>query len=94
MLKKMVSEGLITKHDDGKYDLTEEGQVLITNLFEHFQSRNEQVDRKPVSIENSLEEMNWQISYMENIDTKKIAPHKESIDLLIERLKKIKEMQK
>jgi hypothetical protein len=31
---------------------------------------------------------------MENIDTKKIAPHKESIDLLIERLKKIKEMQK
>ena len=52
------------------------------------------MDRKPVSIENSLEEMNWQISYMENIDTKKIAPHKESIDLLIERLKKIKEMQK
>jgi Mn-dependent DtxR family transcriptional regulator len=42
MLKKMVSEGLITKHDDGKYDLTEDGQVVITNLFEHFQSRNEQ----------------------------------------------------
>ena len=42
MLKKMVTEGLITKHDDGKYDLTEDGQLLITNLFKHFESRNEQ----------------------------------------------------
>ncbi len=89
MLKKMVSEGLITKHDDGKYDLTDDGQILITNLFEHFQSRNEQMDRKPVSIENSLDEMNLQISYMEETDKEKIAPHKESIELLIERLKKI-----
>ena len=94
MLKKMVSEGLITKHDNGKYDLTEDGQILITNLFEHFQSRNTNMDNKPVSIENSLAEMNWQVSYMEGMDNKKIAPHKESIELLIERLKKIKEPQK
>jgi len=89
MLKKMVSEGLISKHDDGKYDLTEDGQVLITNLFEHFQQQNE--NSKPVSIENSLTEINWQISYMEDIDKNEIAPHKESIELLIERLKKIEE---
>ena len=89
MLKKMISEGLITKQDDGKYDLTEDGQIVITNLFEHFQSRNESIDRKPISIENSLEEMNWHISYMEDIDKEKIIPHKESIELLIERLKKI-----
>ena len=89
MLKKMVSEGLITKHHDGKYDLTDDGQILITNLFEHFQSRNEYMDRKTISIENSLEAMNWYVSYMEDVDKEKIAPHKKSIDLLIERLKKI-----
>jgi DNA-binding PadR family transcriptional regulator len=94
MLKKMVSEGLIIKQDDGKYDLTEDGQILISNLFEHFQSRNENLDHKPISIENSLGEMNWQISYMEDIDKDKIIPHKESIKLLIERLKKIDEQLK
>jgi DNA-binding PadR family transcriptional regulator len=91
MLKKMVSEGLITKQDDGKYDLSEDGQILITNLFEHFQSPNENMERKPVSIEKSLEDMNLQISYMEDSDIEKIVPHKESIELLIERLIKIDE---
>ncbi len=90
MLKKMVSEGLITKQDDGKYDLTENGQIIVTNLFEHFQSRNE-MDRGVLSVENSLEAMNWHVSYMEEVDKEEIAPHKESIELLIERLKKIKE---
>src|SRR5664279_4811909 len=65
MLKKMVSEGLITKQDDGKYDLTEDGQIVITNLFEHFQSRKEHMDHKAISIGNSLEAMNWHISHME-----------------------------
>jgi DNA-binding PadR family transcriptional regulator len=91
MLKKMVSEGLITKQDDGKYDLTEDGQILVTNLFEHFQSSNEHMNRKTISIENSLVAMNWNVSYMEDMDKEKIAHHKESIELLIERLKKIKE---
>ena len=91
MLKKMVSEGLITKQDDGKYDLTEDGQIIVTNLFEHFRSRNEHMDRGVLSVENSLEAMNWHVSYLEELDKDKIAPNKESIDLLIERLKKIKE---
>jgi DNA-binding PadR family transcriptional regulator len=90
MLKKMVSEGLLTKQDDGKYDLSEDGQIVVTNLFKHFHSRNDK-NRKMISIENSLEEMNWHISCMEDIDKEKIAPHKESIKLLIERLKKINE---
>ena len=91
MLKKLVSEGLITKLNNGKYDLTEDGQIIVTNLFEHFQLRNEHMDRKTSSIENSLEAMNWHVSYMEDFDKKKIVPHKESIELLIERLKKLKE---
>ena len=91
MLKKMVSEGLITKQDDGKYDLTEDGRTVVTNLFEHFQQRNEHMDRGVLSVENSLEAMNWHVSYMDEIDKEEITPHKESIELLIERLKKIKE---
>ncbi|MEN6293465.1 MAG: hypothetical protein ABFD07_15815, partial [Methanobacterium sp.] len=90
MLKKMVSEGLITKLDDGKYDLTENGKIIVTNLFEHFQQRNK-LNRGVLSVENSLESMNWHASYMEELDKEEIAPHEESIELLIERLKKIKE---
>ena len=89
MLKKMVTEGLISKQDDGKYDLTEDGQTVITNLFEHFQSRNQNMNHKMVSIENSLEAMNWHISNLEDSDKEKIAPYIESIELLIKRLKKI-----
>jgi len=91
MLKKMVSEGLITKQDDGKYDLTEDGQIIVTNLFEHFQQQNKHMNQGVLSVENSLDAMNWHVSYMEDIDKEKIAPHKESIESLIERLKKIKE---
>jgi DNA-binding PadR family transcriptional regulator len=90
MLKKMVSEGLITKQDDGKYDLTENGKIIVTNLFEHFQQRNK-LNRGVLSVENSLEAMNWHASYMEELDKEEIVPHEESIELLIERLKKIKE---
>ncbi len=90
MLKKMVSEGLITKQDDGKYDLTENGKIIVTNLFEHF--RSNELDRGLLSVENSLEAMNWHVSYMEEIDKEEIVPHKESIELLIERLKKIREL--
>ena len=90
MLKKMVSEGLITKQDDGKYDLTEDGKIIVTNLFEHFQQSNE-LDQGVLSVGNSLEAMNWHASYMEELDKDEIAPHEESIELLIERLKKIKE---
>jgi DNA-binding PadR family transcriptional regulator len=89
MLKKMVSEGLISKQEDGKYDLTRDGQIIITNLFEHFQPN--EIDRNAVSIKNSLEAMNWHITHIEEMDKEKIAPHEESIESLIERLKKIKE---
>lgn len=91
MLKKMVSEDLITKKDDGKYDLTEDGRITVTNLFEHFLSRNAHLDRETISIENLLEEMHSDVSHMEDIDKEKISSHKESIELLIKRLKKIEE---
>lgn len=89
MLKKMVSEGLITKHDDGKYDLTKKGRIVITNLFEHFQTTKHR-SSSPISIENSLTAMNWHASYIEETDKQEIARNIESIESLIERLEKIK----
>jgi hypothetical protein len=46
------------------------------------------MDRKPVSIENSLEEMNWQISYMEDIDKKKLPLTKNQLNYSLKDLKK------
>lgn len=88
MLKKMVSEGLLTKQDDGKYDLTKKGRIVITNLFEHF--RPQKGDQSPVSIKNSLTAIKWHVSYMEEMNKQEISPYKESIQALIERLEKLK----
>lgn len=89
MLKKMVSEGLITKEEDGKYDLTKKGQVVTTNLFEHFQTQKNG-DPRPISIENSLTAINWHISYMEDADKHEIAQYTDSIQDMIDRLEKLK----
>ena len=91
MLKKMVIEGSITKQDDGKYDLTEDGQIVATNLFKHFQSPNKHSDNDITPLENLLEAMNMEVSSMEKFDKKEIALHKESIESLGERLKKLSE---
>jgi DNA-binding PadR family transcriptional regulator len=88
MLKKMVSEGLITKQDDGRYKLTKKGRIVTTNLFEHFQSPKNG-DPSPISTENSLTAINWHVSYMEDTSKEQIAPYKESIESLIERLEKL-----
>jgi len=88
MLKKMVFEGLLTKQDDGKYDLTKKGCVVITNLFEHFRPQNG--DQSPVSIKNSLTAINWHVSYIEDMDKQEIAQYMDSIQTLIDRLENIK----
>ena len=89
MLKKMVSEGLITKKEDGRYELTKKGHIVTTNLFEHFQSPKNG-DSLPISLKNSLTAINWHVSYMEDANKEQIAHYQESIELLIERLEKLK----
>ncbi|MTK64633.1 MAG: PadR family transcriptional regulator [Methanobacterium sp.] len=89
MLKKMVSEGLITKKEDGSYELTKKGHIVTTNLFEHFQSPKNG-DPLPISLKNSLTAINWHVSYMEDVNKEDIATYQASIESLIERLKKLK----
>lgn len=89
MLKKMVAEGLLTKEDDGKYDLTKKGQIVTSNLFKHFQ-RPKNGDPRPISIKNSLTAINWHVSYLEDTNENEIAQYNDSIQTLIDRLEKIK----
>lgn len=91
MLKKMVEEGLIEKVTDGKYDLTEVGHETIVELFGASQRDGQTMDRGAFAVKNVLKEINSYVSFLEDIKKEKLAPHKEIIGDLSERLKKIEE---
>ncbi len=92
MLKKMVSEGLITKKEDGRYELTEKGQEINYKIFRHFEGfHGKHIDRGTYAIENILIEIDGYVSYLEDIKREKLVPHREMIGLLNERIKKINE---
>lgn len=90
MLKKMVDEGLIEKIDDGKYDLTGEGREIIIDIFGGLQGPDgRRMDRGTFAVEHVLEEIVNYVSFLEDIKKEKLAPHKEIIGDLSERLKEI-----
>ncbi len=90
MLKKMIEEDLIIKREDGKYELTEKGEKVISKLagrLKHFKEK----ERGIISIEMALKEMDGYVSYLEDIKKSKLSFHRETIRKLSERLKKIEE---
>jgi len=90
MLKKMVKEELIIKDDDGKYDLTNKGEKVVSKLtgrLKHYKDRGSEF----ISIKTALNEIDDYISYLENIKTSKLSLQKERIGKLKERLKTIEE---
>jgi DNA-binding PadR family transcriptional regulator len=90
MLKKMVSENLISKRNDGRYDLTEKGREMSDKIFKRFQGfHGKHIDRGSLAIENILTEIDSYVSYLEDIKKEKLAPHEELIGLMSERLKNI-----
>jgi DNA-binding PadR family transcriptional regulator len=92
MLKKMVDEGLIEKIEDGKYDLTEEGRETIFDLFGGLRGpEGQRMDRGTFVVENVLREISSYVVFLEDIKKEKLAPHKEIIGELSERLKKMEE---
>lgn len=92
MLKKMVDEGLIEKIEDGKYDLTQEGREIITDLFGGLPGPDGQrIDRGTFAVEHVLTEINGYLIFLESIKKEKLAPYKELIGELGERFKKIEE---
>jgi len=92
MLKKMVDEGLIEKMEDGKYDLTEEGREIIIDLFGGLEGpAGHRRDRGTFAVEHVLTEIGSYVTFLEDIKKEKLAPHKEIIGELGERLKNMGE---
>lgn len=92
MLKKMVTEDLISKMDDGRYDLTEQGKDTFYKVFENLpRSHDEYADRNKITIENALTEISGYMSCLEDFKSEKLVPHKDQIQVLCERFKKLNE---
>ncbi len=92
MLKKMVNEELINKKDDGQYELSENGKDTYYKLFGNYpKSHGGYVDHNKITIENALTEIKGYISCLEDFRNEKLVPHKDEIQLLTERLKKLNE---
>jgi len=92
MLKKMVSEDLITKNSKAQYNLSENGRKLNSKLMGRFQvDQSNDTIRKVWSIENIISEIENDLSYLEDIKTEKLQVRKEKIKNLTERLIKINE---
>lgn len=90
MLKKMLAEDLITKLDDGRYDLTDTGRETVSDIFGHIY-RPSQDDRSSVALEGALMEMDNYVSYLEDMKKENLIVHKDLINSLHKRIKNIDE---
>jgi DNA-binding PadR family transcriptional regulator len=92
MLKKLAAEGLIIKKSDGKYELTEAGNEtnkrISGSIMQH--SLTEPIDRSAIAIETALNEIDSYLSFLEDINKKKLIIHEKRLENFIERLQKIK----
>lgn len=89
MLKKMVDENLINKMGDGRYELTKKGEEKSYKIFRHFHGNHSNIDT--TAIENTLTELDSNITYLENIKKEKLSSHNEFIGNLSTRLQQIHE---
>jgi DNA-binding PadR family transcriptional regulator len=88
MLKKMVKEELIIKQEDGRYKLTENGQKTIYNIIGTPHTDRYNGDN---AIINAIKEIDNYSSFLEDVKTEKLQAHEKQINVLSERLRKIKE---
>lgn len=88
MLKKMVKEDLIIKQEDGRYKLTEYGQKTIYNIIGTPASGMYNGDN---AIENAIKEIDNYSSFLEDVKTEKLKDYEKQINVLTERLRKIKD---
>ena len=86
MLKNMVTEGLLIKREDGRYELTENGQKSINKIYGRFKPTGK-MDRGEYSIKSSLTEIEGHIDYLNAIKEEKLVPYRELIEELSKKLK-------
>lgn len=90
MLKKMVEENLITKLDDGKYELTDKGQEIASKFFGRFRPKENNMDRCGLIVENAIAEIESYVSFLEDIKPEKLGQYIERIDAISERIENIR----
>lgn len=90
MLKKMVEENLITKLEDGKYELTDKGQEIASGFFGRFRPKENNMDRCGMIVENAITEIESYVSFLEGIKPEKLAPQIDRIEIIYERIEKIR----
>ena len=89
MLKKMVTEKLLTKREDGRYELTKIGEDLNSKLLGRFKGVFKEENSRSWNIKNVLKEIDSYVSYLEDIKTEKLVPYKEQMESISERIKKL-----
>ena len=90
MLDQLVTEDLVKKRDDGRYELTEKAQTELEWSFgPSF--------RKPRSLDDMVKEVSGFVSYLDEMvaaDPKAAQPYKEKIGEMADRLASIVKKQK
>lgn len=89
MLKKMRSEDLIIKAEDGRYSLSEHGNDTTYKLFGNLLN-DTYVDQNKVTIKKALTELNGYISILEDFKPDKLLRYHTEIEVLGNRLEEIK----
>jgi Mn-dependent DtxR family transcriptional regulator len=90
MFKKMVDEGLIIKQNGGRYELTNRGHETIYKILGYPEKPCPKAYLRAEAVENSLNEINSHISYLEDIKREELIQYEELIGELDKRLKKMK----
>ncbi len=79
LLSTMVSDGLLEKINDRKYRLTKEGEKKAKEFAE--------LMRKPeMSVDDMLDSIDNYISYFEDLGVDKLAPYRERIEKINEKI--------
>jgi DNA-binding PadR family transcriptional regulator len=90
MLKKMLDEKLVIKLEDGKYELTDKGSEIATKVFGKFRPHMKDIDRGAMAVEDTINEIESYVSFLEDIKSEKLTPYIERISDLSMRIENIK----
>ena len=81
MLGSMVEEGLLIKQEDGRYTITAQGAEEISGWG--------MPERKALTVEGTIEEMENNLLYLEDLPPEKIEPYGARVKRIGERAQKL-----
>jgi len=91
LLEEMVQDGLVTRREDGRYEITNKGKDEMSWTHGPWRMRH---FRQPVTVEAMLSEIESYMSYFEDIarsDKSKISGHSDRIKAIKERFTSLTE---